>query len=98
MTHLGTNTSSKSDFQLNENYPNPFNPVTNISFNIPLASNVSLKVFDITGKEVSVLVNEFKIPGTYSIQFDASALSSGVYFYRLTAGNYISTKRMLLIK
>ncbi|HRE41930.1 MAG TPA: T9SS type A sorting domain-containing protein [Ignavibacteria bacterium] len=98
MAQLSVNKSEVGDFKLNENYPNPFNPITNISFSIPSASNVSLKVFDITGKEVAKLVNEYKSAGDYSIQFNASELSSGVYFYRLNAGNFMSTKRMLLIK
>jgi hypothetical protein len=83
---------------LNQNYPNPFNPTTTISFTIPSTSNVSLKVFNILGKEVATLVNESKSAGNYSINFNASGLSSGVYFYQLTTDNFTSTKKFILMK
>ena len=86
-------------FILNQNYPNPCNPITKIEFQIPFESKVSLKVFDITGREVTILINgERRIPNYYTIEFDASHLSSGVYFYRLVADEYISVKKMFLIK
>lgn len=85
-------------YSLSQNYPNPFNPSTSIKFTLPEANNVKLVVFDILGKEVTTLVNEFRNTGTYNVDFDASALSSGVYFYRLEAGNFTETKRMLLVK
>ncbi len=87
-----------TSYKLSQNYPNPFNPVTKIEFAIPKQGLVTLKIFDILGREVTTLVNEVKIPGNYSIDFDASRLSSGTYFYKLSAGNFIETKKMLLIK
>ncbi len=87
-----------SEFKLNQNYPNPFNPSTTISFTIPATGNVSLKIFNILGKEVAVLVNETKSAGNYSINFNASGLSSGVYFYQLTTVNFTSTKKFTLMK
>ena len=87
-----------AEFALLQNYPNPFNPTTNIRFDIPTASNITLKVYDIIGNEIATLVNEFKNPGKYLIQFDASKLSSGVYFYRIQADNFINTKKLLLLK
>ena len=87
-----------SEYRLNQNYPNPFNPTTNISFTIPATSNVSLKVFNILGREVATLINETKSAGNYSINFNASGLSSGVYFYQLTTDNFTSTKKFTLMK
>ena len=87
-----------SSFQLSQNYPNPFNPATTISYQIPTQGNVVLKVYDILGKEVATLVNETKAAGSYKATFNASKLSSGVYFYQLKAGNYTSTQKMVLMK
>ena len=86
------------DYQLLQNYPNPFNPSTLINFEIPKQSNVLLKVYDILGNEVAILINEEKIEGSYQVVFDASALSNGVYFYRLQAGDFLQTKKMILLK
>ncbi len=83
---------------LSQNYPNPFNPSTTIQYQIPVRSNVFLKVFNILGQEVAELVNETKDAGTYSVQFDASSLASGLYFYQLRTGNIVETKKMLLIQ
>ncbi|MEO8447155.1 MAG: T9SS type A sorting domain-containing protein, partial [bacterium] len=85
-------------YSLEQNYPNPFNPVTNLEFGISKPGYVSLKVFDVLGKEVKTLVNEIKPAGRYDITFDGSSLSSGVYFYKLSSGDYSATRRMLLIK
>jgi hypothetical protein len=85
-------------FDLSQNYPNPFNPVTNINFDIPQSGLVSLKIYDILGREVSTLINEIKDAGYYTITFDASKLSSGVYFYRLTSGGFSSVKRLVVLK
>lgn len=85
-------------YSLAQNYPNPFNPTTNIKFGLPVSGNVKLVVFDILGREVATLVNEFKSAGEYVADFDASAFSSGVYFYRLESGSFVETKRMLLVK
>ena len=86
------------EFALEQNYPNPFNPLTKLSFVIGHSSLVSLKVYDVLGREVATLVNEAKPAGKYEVTFDATNLASGVYFYKLKAGSYSATKRMLLIK
>lgn len=86
------------EFSLEQNYPNPFNPGTKISWQSPVGSHQTLKVFDLLGNEVATLVNEEKPVGSYEVEFDASKLSSGIYFYRLQAGNFIQTKKMLLLK
>ncbi|HMQ69639.1 MAG TPA: T9SS type A sorting domain-containing protein, partial [Ignavibacteria bacterium] len=89
-------------FYLSQNYPNPFNPVTNLGFGISSAAGglgfVSLKVYDVLGNEVAVLVNETKEPGYYNVQFDGSSLSSGIYFYRLESNGQVQTKRMMMVK
>lgn len=85
-------------FSLSQNYPNPFNPSTNIEFAIPKSGLVKLKVFDLLGGEIETLVNENLKAGIYEADFDASGLSTGIYFYRLEAGNYSETKKMMLIK
>ncbi|HEY3249936.1 MAG TPA: T9SS type A sorting domain-containing protein [Ignavibacteria bacterium] len=85
-------------FRLDQNYPNPFNPVTTISFGLPKASNVRLIIYDILGREVAVLVNEFVKAGNHSVDFDASEIASGVYLYKLVAVNFVETKKMMLIK
>ncbi|MCI0450555.1 MAG: T9SS type A sorting domain-containing protein [Chlorobi bacterium] len=87
-----------AEFTLSQNYPNPFNPVTNIAFSIPQSGLVTLKVYDISGKEMAVLVNQQMLAGSYRVDFDASSLSSGVYFYKLSSENYSATKKMVLIK
>ncbi|MFZ4591824.1 MAG: M1 family aminopeptidase [Ignavibacteria bacterium] len=93
------NISSTPDkFELKQNYPNPFNPVTNIEYDIPKNSNVKITVFDLAGKEVSVVVNEFKQAGRYSSSFNAMNLASGVYFYKIQAGDFTAVKKMTLIK
>jgi hypothetical protein len=91
-------TLTPQKFELAQNYPNPFNPVTKINFSVPKQSFVSLKIYDLLGKEVSQLVNEVKTPGVYSIDFNALNLSSGAYFYKLEAGEFSDIKRMMLIK
>lgn len=85
-------------FDLKQNYPNPFNPSTVIKYQIPKAGIVKLKVYDILGREVSMLVNAEKSAGEYTVSFDGSRLASGVYFYTIQSGSYISTKKMLLLK
>ena len=86
------------DFALEQNYPNPFNPSTNIKFVIPNASLVTLKVFDILGREVKELLNEYKSAGKYNVTFDATTFSSGIYLYQLKSNNFVSTRKMILIK
>jgi hypothetical protein len=85
-------------FGLLQNYPNPFNPKTGIRFQVPGVSEVKLVVYDLMGREVAVLVNETKAPGNYEVSFDGSGLASGVYVYRLTAGSFLQSRTMLLVK
>ncbi len=92
------NSNNVFTFLLTQNYPNPFNPTTNINYQIKEPSFVRLKVYDSLGRVVKELVNEFKTAGSYSIRFNATGLSSGIYFYSLQAGNFISTKSMVLLK
>jgi hypothetical protein len=91
-------TALPEQYYLFQNYPNPFNPSTTIKYSVPQSSNVVIKVFDILGNEIETLVNEEKPAGTYEIDFDARNLSSGVYFYKMTGGNYSETKKMLLLR
>jgi hypothetical protein len=91
-------TEVPSSFMLLQNYPNPFNQSTIFNLQCAMKCMVTLKVFDITGREVQILVNEVLQPGTYSIRFDGSGLNSGVYFYKLITGEYTETKRMVLLK
>lgn len=85
-------------YDVYQNYPNPFNPSTVINYQLPERNLVTIKVYDILGKVVKTLVNEYKDQGRYSVPFDGSGLASGVYFYRLEAGSFVSTKKMLLLK
>ena len=85
-------------FKLEQNYPNPFNPSTTIKFAVPERSSVLIKVYDITGSEVATIINEEMEAGWYEKSFNPKALSSGVYLYRMQAGNYVNIKKMLLIK
>jgi photosystem II stability/assembly factor-like uncharacterized protein len=85
-------------FNLSQNYPNPFNPTTTINYSLPSDSKVSVKVYDVLGKEVATLVNETKSAGNYQVNFDASKLASGVYIYKIQAGNFIATKKLTLMK
>lgn len=92
------NNSVPSEFSLAQNFPNPFNPSTKISYKIAKETFAQLKVFDITGREVSVLVNAIQSQGNYSVHYDASALTSGIYFYKLESKEFSSVKKMLLVK
>jgi hypothetical protein len=85
-------------FRLYQNYPNPFNPSTKISWQLPVGSRASLKVYDVLGKEVATLVNEYRQAGKYETKFNAETLPSGVYFYRLQAGSFVQTRKMILLK
>ncbi|HMR41871.1 MAG TPA: T9SS type A sorting domain-containing protein [Ignavibacteria bacterium] len=87
-----------TNFDLSQNYPNPFNPSTKINYALPVDGKVSIKIFDMSGKEVMTLVNETKTAGYYSVSFNGSNLSSGIYFYSINAGSFVSTKKMTLIK
>ena len=86
------------EFLLSQNYPNPFNPSTVISYQLPVSSNVTLKVFDVLGNEIATLINEEKPAGSYEVNFNASILSSGIYFYKLQAGSFSETKKLILLK
>ncbi|MCB9248891.1 MAG: T9SS type A sorting domain-containing protein [Ignavibacteriales bacterium] len=86
------------EYRLNQNYPNPFNPVTKISYQIPTPGLVTLRIYDVLGREVRTLVNKELNSGKYEIEFDASSLSSGIYFYSLRAGSFLSTKKLMLLK
>jgi hypothetical protein len=86
------------DYALEQNYPNPFNPTTTIKYSIPETGIVQLRVYDIIGNEVAILVDETKAPGSYEIPFDASKLASGIYIYSLRAANFVQTKKMILMK
>lgn len=85
-------------YKLNQNYPNPFNPVTTISFDIPMTERVKLAIYDMAGKEVTILLNQDMRAGTYKVNWDASSYSTGIYLYKLTAGTYEETKKMVLLK
>lgn len=87
-----------NEFALAQNYPNPFNPETNISYTLANSANVSLKVFSVTGAEVAILVNGNMEAGSHTVSFNAASLPSGVYFYRLDAGSFTATRKMLLLK
>lgn len=87
-----------SKFEVYQNYPNPFNPSTKISFDLPIDSKVKISVFDMTGREAGILTNELKQAGFYSVDFNASGLSSGIYYFTVSAGSFIATKKMTLIK
>jgi len=93
-----TTSSIPAVFKLAQNYPNPFNPTTTIGFSIPQSGNVTLKIYNVLGREVAALVNGYKNAGNYSVNFDGSKLSSGVYFYELKSGKYSNTKKLLLLK
>lgn len=94
----GNGNNSVKDFVLEQNYPNPFNPTTVISYQLPVSSDVTLKVYNILGNEIVTLVDEYKTAGSYEVKFDAATLPSGVYFYKIQTGSLTDTKKMLLIK
>ncbi len=83
---------------MSQNYPNPFNPSTRINYDLPFDGKVRLKLFDMSGREFATLVNDVKTAGYYTVDFNASNLSSGVYFYTISANNFTATKKMLLVK
>ncbi len=98
-------TEVPEDFNLAQNYPNPFNPSTKIKYTIPSVSiggvggaKVQLKVHDLLGNEVATLVNDYQPAGSYEIEFNASGMGSGIYFYKLQSGSFVETKKMVLLK
>jgi hypothetical protein len=86
------------EYKLHVNYPNPFNPKTSIRYDIPYSCKVTIKIFDVMGREVSALVNEQLEPGFYEVEWNASGYSSGIYFYNITTDTFTETKKMILIK
>lgn len=97
-TSVSSTENIPTEFKLDQNYPNPFNPATIFRYQIPISGKVSLKIFDMLGRDVVTLVNEAREAGTYSASFDGSELSSGIYFYELRAGSFVNVKKMLLLK
>ncbi len=95
---VNTNNQIPNEYRLAQNYPNPFNPTTNFIFALPKAGNVDLRVYDVLGREVETIVSEFKSAGSYTVEFNASNLTSGVYFYTLRTDDFTATKKMVLIK
>jgi hypothetical protein len=85
-------------YMLEQNYPNPFNPATQIKYGLPTSGHVTLKLYDLTGREVATLVDQFQTAGEFTVTFNAAGLSTGVYFYRLHVGNYSEVKRMAFVK
>lgn len=98
VTGVGENSTTPASFKLYNNYPNPFNPSTTIKYSIPEASYTKLMVYNAVGSVVASLVNETKPAGNYEVEFSASDLASGIYYYILSAGNFTQTKKMLLLK
>ena len=92
------NSNIPKEFKLSQNIPNPFNPVTKINFALPKQGFVTLKIYDITGREIKTLVNEVKQAGYYTVDFNGSSLASGVYFYMIKSGDFVMTKRMVMVK
>jgi len=86
------------EFSLSQNYPNPFNPSTKISFAIPTQELVTIKIYDVLGRQVETLANETKSPGYYEVNFNADKLPSGTYIYEIRAGSFVQTKKMILLK
>lgn len=95
---IGNNNEIPLSYSLSQNYPNPFNPSTLINYSIPAGGSVKLVVYNLLGEEVAALVNEYKPAGKYGIEFNASQLATGVYFYKLTSGDFSDTKKLMLIK
>lgn len=98
ITGIGPNSEIPTVFKLYNNYPNPFNPVTTIKYDVPTNSFVKITVFDVLGKEVDRLVNMNMTPGSYNVEWDAKSFSSGTYLYRLEAGDFVDVKKMILVK
>jgi len=97
-TLIENDDSPVNDFKLSQNYPNPFNPSTIIEYSLPQYGYVTLKIYDILGREIATLINEEKPIGSYEVEFDATGLTSGIYFYRIQTPNFTQTKKMILLK
>ena len=102
LTDIEDETKVVEVYMLSNNFPNPFNPTTTISWQSPVSGHQTLKVYDVLGNEVATLVNEFRNAGSYEVEFQSTVfspqLASGIYFYQLRVGNYLETKKMILIK
>ncbi len=98
ITEIEQITDGIKTYSLSNNYPNPFNPSTTISYSVPEIEFVTLKVYDVLGNEIAILVNEEKSIGSYEVEFSGNELPSGIYFYRLQAGSFVETKKMVLMK
>ncbi len=98
ITSVEANEGFPKESHLSQNYPNPFNPTTTIQYDLPVAGFVTLKVFDVLGREVAVLVQENQKAGRYNVTFNAEGLPSGVYLYRLQAGEFVETKKLILLR
>ncbi len=98
VTDVYENINIPTEFNLSQNYPNPFNPETNIAYQVSLPSNVQLKVYDVLGREVAILVDEFKPSGSYNVKFDGSSLASGIYYCKMISGNYLKVIKMILLR
>lgn len=96
-TNINTKDELPNQIKLFQNYPNPFNPTTTIKYSIPYSERVMIKVYDLLGREIKTLLNDYKNAGTYEIEFNASNFASGIYFYRIISGNYYETKKMILL-
>ncbi len=97
-TDVKDNNNLPAEYKLEQNHPNPFNPTTTISYALPEGGNVIIKIYDINGNEIKTLINKAQNAGYYNVTFDASNLSSGLYFYSIISGNFIATKKMMLLK
>jgi len=98
LVSVDVNENIPADFSLEQNYPNPFNPTTTIKYSLPEKEFVTLKIFDVMGNEVNTVVNEEKLAGTYSVEYSASGLASGIYFYQFTTAKYTDTKKFVILK
>ena len=98
LTDVADEQKLPTEFALMQNYPNPFNPTTTITYHLPKASNVKLKVYDIIGNEIATLVDEEESAGVYEINFNHNKLASGVYLYKLQAGGFTETRKMILMR
>jgi predicted phosphodiesterase len=97
-TSVGEQMDGVTEFRLDQNYPNPFNPSTMIKYELPTSGHVKLKIYDVLGREVATLVNAVKQPGTYTVQWNANGVASGLYFYRLQTGRFSTVQKMLLVR
>jgi hypothetical protein len=95
---INTSENIPNEIDVFQNYPNPFNPRTTITYQVPEISFVTLKIYDVLGNRIATLINEEKPAGSYEVEFDASSLSSGIYFYKLQSGSFVETKKMVLLK